>query len=97
MTIRTHRSVNTFWNVEDDPSSTVRFVPPEKPVQQEGAGTHRDAGVTYDGFDETRSYDPLWSQQEMSSTYQLPRVPGSPSCPRAAVGCGMSFAFWQCC
>ena len=73
MTIRTHRSVNTFWNVEDDPSSTVRFVPPEKPVQQEGAGTHRDAGVTYDGFDETRSYDPLWSQQEMSSTYQLPR------------------------
>ena len=73
MTIRTHRSVNTFWNVEDDPSSTVRFVPPEKPDQEEPAPAHRDAGVMYDGFDETRSYDPLWSQQEMSSTYQLPR------------------------
>ena len=27
----------------------------------------------YDGYNETRSYDPLWSQQELSSTYQLPR------------------------
>lgn len=71
MTIRTHRSVNTFWNVEDDPSSTVRFVPPEE--LREDAASRAEDGSFYDGFNETRSYDPLWSQQEMSSTYQLPR------------------------
>lgn len=71
MTIRTHRSVNTFWNVEDDPTSTVRFVPPEAP--EEDAPPAKDAGPFYDSFSETRSYDPLWSQQEMSSTYQIPR------------------------
>lgn len=73
MTIRTHRSVNTFWNVEDDPASTARFVSPEKKEEAESAGTRHDNGAFYDSFDETRSYDPLWSHQEMSSTYQLPR------------------------
>lgn len=74
MTIRTHSTVNTFWNVEDDPASTVRFVHPEKESEtpQETAH-HQVAGPMYDGYSETRSYDPLWSQQEMSSTYQLPR------------------------
>ena len=73
MTIRTHRSVNTFWNVEDDPASTARFVSPEKKEEAESAGMRHEAGAFYDSFDETRSYDPLWSHQEMSSTYQLPR------------------------
>ena len=35
MTIRTHSTVDTFWNVEDDPSSTVRFVTPEKEQKTE--------------------------------------------------------------
>lgn len=73
MTIRTHRSVNTFWNVEDDPASTARFVSPEKKEEAESAGMRHETGAFYDSFDETRSYDPLWSHQEMSSTYQLPR------------------------
>lgn len=73
MTIRTHSTVDTFWNVEDDPSSTVRFVTPEKEQKTEKTAAHQVNGPMYDGYNETRSYDPLWSQQELSSTYQLPR------------------------
>ena len=73
MTIRTHSTVDTFWNVDDDPASTVRFVQPNAEEKTAEDTTHQVSGPMYDGFSETRSYDPLWSQQEMSSTYQLPR------------------------
>lgn len=67
MTIRTHASVDTFWNVEDNPRSTVRI---RRNAQEENTEhTHRVNNVWQD----SRSYDPLWEEQEMYGTWQLPQ------------------------
>jgi len=67
MTIRTHASVDTFWNVEDNPRSTVRI---RRNAQEENTErTHQVSNVWQD----SRSYDPLWEEQEMYGTWQLPQ------------------------
>jgi len=68
MTIRTHASVDTFWNVEDNPRSTVRI---KRASQQDedASRTHR----VNNQWQDSRSYDPLWEEQEMYGTWQLPQ------------------------
>ena len=68
MTIRTHASVDTFWNVEDNPRSTVRIKRAGQP-DDDTARTHRVNNVWQD----SRSYDPLWEEQEMYGAWQLPQ------------------------
>lgn len=69
MTIRTHASVDTFWNVEDNPRSTVR-------IRRNGAEEPADNTQTHrvqTGWQHSSSYDPLWEEQEMSGSWQLPQ------------------------
>ncbi len=68
MTIRTHASVDTFWNVEDNPRSTVRIKRAGQP-DDETSRTHR----VNNQWQDSRSYDPLWEEQEMYGTWQLPQ------------------------
>ena len=72
MTIRTHASADTFWNVEDDPRTTVRIKRDGKPVQEnaEGTQTHR---IVRTDWDDSRSYDPLWEETEVYGAWQLPQ------------------------
>lgn len=66
MTIRTHASVDTFWNVEDNPRSTVRV---RRADGTEGHSVPRQSETWQD----SRSYDPMWHEQEMYSAWQLPQ------------------------
>lgn len=67
MTIRTHASVDTFWNVEDNPRTTVRI---KRNAQEESVDrTHH----VNNAWQDSRSYDPLWEEQEMYGTWQLPQ------------------------
>lgn len=68
MTIRTHASVDTFWNMEDDPRSTVRV------RRRTAAQTEPDPQKDNEAWQDTRSYDPLWEQQEMYGAWQLPQT-----------------------
>lgn len=68
MTIRTHASVDTFWNMEDDPRSTVRVK--KRGAVQDESRTHQ----VNDMWQDTRSYDPLWEEQEMYGSWQLPQT-----------------------
>ncbi|MBP3638178.1 MAG: hypothetical protein J6K13_11535 [Clostridia bacterium] len=68
MTIRTHATVDTFWNVEDNPRSTVRIRRSGEKDPEEGR-THR----INNAWQDSRSYDPLWEEQEMYGTWQLPQ------------------------
>ena len=68
MTIRTHSSVDTFWHVEDDPRSTVRV----KRQGQKDAGED-SAPRPQPAWQDTRGYDPLWEEQEMYGSWQLPQ------------------------
>lgn len=74
MTIRTHATVDTFWNVEDDPRSTVRIKRDGQDVPVDKASpssrTHR---VVDTSWQDTRSYDPLWEETEVYGTWQLPQ------------------------
>lgn len=68
MTIRTHATVDTFWNVEDNPRSTVRI----KRSGQEETDPNRTHRINT-AWQDSRSYDPLWEEQEMYGTWQLPQ------------------------
>lgn len=68
MTIRTHATVDTFWNVEDNPRSTVRIRRSGEKDPEENR-THR----INNAWQDSRSYDPLWEEQEMYGTWQLPQ------------------------
>lgn len=68
MTIRTHASVDTFWNMEDDPRSTVRV------RRRTAAQAEPNPQKDNDAWQDTRSYDPLWEQQEMYGSWQLPQT-----------------------
>lgn len=68
MTIRTHASVDTFWNMEDNPRTTVR-VKRRAAQESEDNRTHQVNNTWQD----SRSYDPLWEEQEMYGSWQLPQ------------------------
>lgn len=68
MTIRTHASVDTFWNMEDDPRSTVRV------RRRTAAQAEPDPQKDNEAWQDTRSYDSLWEQQEMYGAWQLPQT-----------------------
>lgn len=68
MTIRTHASVDTFWNMEDNPRSTVRV------RRRTAAQAEPDPQKDNEAWQDTRSYDPLWEQQEMYGSWQLPQT-----------------------
>lgn len=69
MTIRTHASVDTFWNVEDNPRTTVR-------IKRSGSEASREKRTHQvgDTWQEQRFYDPLWEEQEMQGSWQLPQT-----------------------
>jgi len=69
MTIRTHASVDTFWSVEDNPRSTVRI---KRAGQKNDEDTSRTHHVNT-AWQDSRSYAPLWEEQEMYGTWQLPQ------------------------
>lgn len=72
MTIRTHATTDTFWNVEDDPKATVRLRRDGKPdTAADGeTQTHR---VVNTQWQDTRSYDPLWEETEVYGSWQMPQ------------------------
>ena len=74
MTIRTHATVDTFWNVEDDPRTTVRIKRVEDGTGERDSAsrTHRVQPVR-SALQDSRTYDPLWEDQEMYGTWQLPQ------------------------
>ncbi len=76
LTIRTHSSVDTFWNVEDNPQSTVRMRGKKQPdarvpVQWAHEEEHQPGkNVTWE---DRRESDPLWTDKPTyDSHYQLP-------------------------
>lgn len=68
MTIRTHASVDTFWNMNDDPRTTVRVK--RRTTQEETPQTHQ----VNEAWQEDRSYGALWQEQEMYGSWQLPQT-----------------------
>lgn len=80
MTMQTEARSNTFWDLADDPTTTVQPARPARnaaPSQtQQGTGrTHTVQGTSADPFSTSRSYDPMWSAEEMSASWQLPKLP----------------------
>lgn len=74
MTVRTHTTTDTFWNVEDDPRSTVRIKRDGKDVEQDNAPENlRTRRIVNTDWQDTRSYDPLWEETEVYGTWQLPQ------------------------
>lgn len=71
MTVRTHTSTDTFWNVEDDPRSTVRIRRVTQDASDESADTARRTVNT--DWQDTRSYDPLWEETEVYGAWQMPQ------------------------
>lgn len=71
MTVRTHTSTDTFWNVEDDPRSTVRIRRVDPDAADESSDTARRTVNT--DWQDTRSYDPLWEETEVYGAWQMPQ------------------------
>lgn len=71
MTVRTHTSTDTFWNVEDDPRSTVRIRRVGQDAADESSDTARRTVNT--DWQDTRSYDPLWEETEVYGAWQMPQ------------------------
>lgn len=68
MTIRTHANVDTFWNMDDDPRTTVR-VKRRAAQEEESPQTHQ----VNEAWQEDRSYGAMWQEQEVYSSWQLPQ------------------------
>ncbi|MBQ8655045.1 MAG: hypothetical protein IJ507_08910 [Clostridia bacterium] len=71
MTVRTHTTTDTFWNVEDDPRSTVRIKRGGEDITPETGASRR---IVNTDWQDTRSYDPLWEETEGHGTWQLPQT-----------------------
>lgn len=82
MSIRTHTSVDTFWNVEDDPRETVRFrETPEHPRRSDRQRTEQSNAIpprpgSRVVWEDSQHNDPLWmDQSSYDSHYSLPANP----------------------
>lgn len=71
MTVRTHTTTDTFWNVEDDPRSTVRIKRGDKDVTREEMENSRR--IVHTDWQDSRSYDPLWEETEVYGAWQMPQ------------------------
>lgn len=73
MTVRTHTSTDTFWNVEDDPRSTVRIKRGGKEVPRDELSDNTTRRTVNTDWQDTRSYDPLWEETEVYGAWQMPQ------------------------
>ncbi|MGN0777627.1 MAG: hypothetical protein ACI4MJ_00620 [Aristaeellaceae bacterium] len=74
MTIRTHTSTDTFWNVEDNPRTTVRVKRGGKPVNTDDSSNGTPPRrIVQTEWNDSRSYDPLWEETEVYGAWQLPQ------------------------
>lgn len=79
MTIRTHTSVDTFWNIEDDPRTTVRMhgapAPRRSDRPKEDADASNSSGTRVT-WEDSQHNEPLWMDQpSYDSHYMLPVNP----------------------
>ena len=79
MTIRTHTSVDTFWNIEDDPRTTVRMHGAPAPRRSDRPKDDADASNssgTRVTWEDSQHNEPLWMDQpSYDSHYMLPVNP----------------------
>ena len=79
MTIRTHTSVDTFWNIEDDPRTTVRMHGAPAPRRSDRPKDDADASQssgTRVTWEDSQHNEPLWMDQpSYDSHYMLPVNP----------------------
>ena len=79
MTIRTHTSVDTFWNIEDDPRTTVHIHGAPAPRRSDRPKDDADASQssgTRVTWEDSQHNEPLWMDQpSYDSHYMLPVNP----------------------
>lgn len=79
MTMRTHTSVDTFWNIEDDPTTTVRMHGTPAPRRSDRPKDDADASQssgTRVTWEDSQHNEPLWMDQpSYDSHYMLPVNP----------------------
>ena len=79
MTVRTRATGDDFWQLGDDPKTTVRIARPQQEpdvATDDPYASSRTRRVSPPGAgqEDSRSYDPLWNDTEFSATWQLPPV-----------------------